>query len=83
MELIDLYNELKFHGIDDEKFYIMGLYGSKDDNEKISLLIKKDNNRIIYEIYYKEKEEKNILKTFDTKKDAFRYFKDILLSNDK
>lgn len=68
MDLNELYEILKENGIDDNSIYLNGLYGSSDDNEKLSLTIKKRKYSIIWEVYYKERGEKHSIWEFQTEK---------------
>lgn len=79
MNFEELYKKLQELGIKDEKFYIMGIYGSDNDNEKLSIIQKKTTDGVIYEIYFKEKNEKNIIRVFNNKEEAFNFFIDSLL----
>jgi len=38
-----------------DKYYLHGLYGFTDDNDKLSLTIKRGDLSIEYEVYYREK----------------------------
>ena len=64
MTIIDLAERLKDIGIPEMDYYLHGIYGSRDDNEKHSLTIKKGKYSSEYEVYFKEKGEKCSIETF-------------------
>lgn len=53
MTISELHNRLKESGINDDQYFLHGLFGSKDDNDKIALTIRKGQYVIEYETYYK------------------------------
>ncbi len=73
MTIKDLAYRLKEFGISDDRYYLHGLYGSKDDNEKQALTIKKGNFGIIYETYFCERGEKHSIRTFNNEEEACDY----------
>lgn len=75
MTLKELKGKLDELGVSSDRYYLHGLYGSKDDYGILALIIKKDadNDTIKYEIYYREKGEKDILRTFFTEDEACKY----------
>ncbi len=58
MTISELHNRLKENGINDDQFFLHGHFSSKDNNDKIALTIRKGQNGIEYEIYHKERGEK-------------------------
>lgn len=74
MTLNELDKRLGELGISKNKYYLYGLYGSLDDNDKLALTIKKGNYNIEYEVYYKEKGDKTTIKVFVNEKEACQYF---------
>jgi hypothetical protein len=73
MTLEELHNKLTDTGITADKYYLHGLFGSTDDNEKLGLRIFKDNNRIKYQVYFKERGEVSSTSDFDTEDEACKY----------
>lgn len=57
-----------------EEYYLHGLFGSTDDNDKLSLVIKMGIKTAEYEIYFKERGFKTTLKIFYSEEEACEYF---------
>ena len=64
MTIEELYNKLAELQIPEDRYYLHGLYGSSDDNDKIALTIRKGKYTIEYETYFKERGEKHSIRTF-------------------
>jgi hypothetical protein len=73
MTLNELHNKLKEKGISEDQYFLHGLFGSKDDNDKIGLTIRKGQYGIEYETYYKERGEKQSSRIFRTENEACEY----------
>lgn len=73
MEFEDLHFKLKELGIPETDYYLHGLYGSTDDNDKIALTILKGKHGLEYEVYFKEKGSVHSLKQFSNKNEACLY----------
>lgn len=73
MTLDELYVKLKELGIPDNKYYLHGLYGSTNDDNKLALVIKKGKFTIEYEVYFKERGEKYSVRIFTIEDDACQY----------
>ena len=73
MTISDLNKKLKKSGIPENEYYLNGLFGSNDDNDKIALSIKKGKYRIEYETHFIEKGEKHSVIKFDNEKEACEY----------
>lgn len=73
MTISDLHNKLKEKRINEDQYFLHGLFGSADDNDKIGLTIKNSQNGIEFETYYKERGEKHSIRTFATEKEACEY----------
>ena len=69
MTIDQLHNQLNQLGIPDDWYYIHGLYGATDDNEKLALVIKLDGP----EVYFKEYGVKTSLHKFRTEDEACNY----------
>jgi hypothetical protein len=73
MTVDELYNILKEKEISEDKYFLHGLFGSKDDNEKIALTIMKGKYGTEYETYYKEHGEKHSSRIFSTETESCEY----------
>jgi hypothetical protein len=73
MTIAELHNKLKELKISEDDYYLHGIYGSTDDNDKIALVIKKGKFTVEYEVYYKEKGAKTSEKTFFSENEACQY----------
>ena len=70
MTIEELNSELNKLGVSDDRYYLHGLFGSTDDNDKIALTVKKGNYMIEYEVYYRERGEKHSTRTLTTEIEA-------------
>jgi len=73
MTLAELHNKLKEFEISENAYYLQGIYGSSDDNDKIALTIRKGKITVEYEVYYKERGAKQSTKIFITEDGACQY----------
>ena len=73
MTIEQLHRELRILGISDDHYYLHGLFGSIDDNNKISLTIRQGKFTAEYEVYYREKGEKHSTRTFTNENEACDY----------
>ncbi|MCR9131644.1 MAG: hypothetical protein NXI08_03685 [bacterium] len=73
MTIEELNSELNKLGVSDDRYYLRGLFGSTDDNDKIALTVRKGKFTIEYEVYYKERGEKHSIRTFTTETEACEY----------
>lgn len=73
MTIKELHKRLQEAGILEDQYFLHGLFGSADDNDKIGLTIKKGHYGLEYEAYYKERGEKHSIRTFATEKEACEY----------
>jgi hypothetical protein len=80
MTIFELHTKLKNIGIHDDQYFLNGLYGSADDNEKLSLTIKKGKFTVEYETYFKERGEKHSVRTFYSEEEACEYIYKKLIS---
>lgn len=74
MTISELHNALRDFGIPGEEYYLHGLYGSADDNDKLSMTIKKKKHTIEYEVYFRERGEKHSSRTFTEEHESCAYF---------
>lgn len=73
MTIEELHNKLVELQIPEERYYLHGLYGSPDDNDKIALTIRKGKYTIEYETYFKERGEKHSSMIFFNEDEACEY----------
>ncbi len=73
MTIEELHNRLVELDIPEDKYYLHGLYGSSDDNDKIALTIKKGKYTVEYETYFKERGEKHSIKTFTSEDEVSKW----------
>jgi hypothetical protein len=78
-KLKQLHDRLQEQGISAELYRLHGLFGSIDEDEKLSLEIKKGKYTIEYEVYYKERGEKRSILTFYDIDEACTYVFDQLI----
>lgn len=69
-ELLEKLVELK---IPENTYYRHGVYGSANDRDKIALSINIGKYFIEYEVYFRERIEKNSIKIFINETDACKY----------
>ena len=82
MTIEELYQKLCALGIPEHRYYLNGVFGSKDDNEKIALKIE-GKHFLDYEVSYKERGEIHILRKFLDRDDAFSFFIEKLVEERK
>lgn len=73
MTIKELYKRLQEAGVLEDQYFLNGLWGSADDNDKICLTIKRGKYCLEYETYYKERGEKHSTRTFNTEEEACDY----------
>ncbi len=73
MNIKELHTKLKRMGVSEESYYLHGLFGSSDDNEKIALTIRKENGETVFEVYFKERGDKHSIRTFAQESEACEY----------
>lgn len=73
MTIKELNNELKKLGVSNDRYYLQGLFGSTDDNDKIALTVKMGKYTAKYEVYDKERGEKHSSRTFMNEADSCEY----------
>jgi hypothetical protein len=73
MKLFELHQKFQSNNIPDSKYYLHGLYGSTDDNDKFGLTIKKGKYGLEYEVYYRERGEKHSSMVFTNEDEAYDY----------
>lgn len=74
MNLSALYSELRKIGIPDNDIFIHGLYGSTNDNEKLSLSMRMEKYSKVWEVYYKERGKKHSVREFNSESEACEYY---------
>jgi hypothetical protein len=79
MTIEQLHKKLTELKIPEDHYYLHGLYGSTDDNDKPALTIMRGKYTIEYEVYFRERGEKNSSRTFTTEDEACDYlFKQVI-----
>ncbi len=73
MKIEELHNELKRLQIHEDRYYLHGLFGSTNDDDKLSLVIKKGKDAIEYEVYYCERGENHSIRNFTSEDEACKY----------
>jgi len=73
MTLQELHIQLKELGILENAYYLHGLYGSTCDDNKLSLVIRKGPYSVEYEVYFKERGEKQPSRIFTNEDEACQY----------
>lgn len=73
MTIAELHSKLQSEGISPDEYYLHGLYGSTDDNNKPALTIRKGKFGPEYETYYKERGEKHSSQVFFDEGKACEY----------
>lgn len=81
MTIEGLHHKLKATGIPENWYYLQGLYGSTNDDDKIALKIQRGKYFIEYEVYYKERGQKYSSNVFTDENEACEYiYKNLLLT---
>lgn len=83
MTLQELHRQLKELGISEDRYYLHGLYGSTNDDNKLALTIKKGKQIVEYEVYYKDRGEKHSERVFISEDEACLYVYKKLEGNKK
>jgi hypothetical protein len=73
MTIEQLHNKLAELKVPADRYYLHGLYGSTDDNDKLALAIKKGKWTLEYEVYYKERGQKNSSTIFTSEDEVCDY----------
>lgn len=73
MTIKELYEKLVELKIPENTYYLHGVYGSTNDRDKIALSINRGKYFIEYEVYFRERTEKDSIKIFMNETDACEY----------
>lgn len=73
MTLQELHFQLKELGISEDRYYLHGLYGSSSDDNKFSLVKRKGYYSLEYEVYFKDRGEKQSSRIFTNEDEACQY----------
>ncbi|SMC60715.1 hypothetical protein [Pedobacter nyackensis] len=79
LTLKQLSDKLSEQGISPDCYYLHGLYGSINDEEKYGLAIKRGKYTIEYEVYYKERGEKHSSRLFIDEHEACDWIYTLLI----
>jgi len=83
MTLQELYIQLKELGIPENRYYLHGLLGSTNDEDKLALVIRKGKYSLEYEVYFNERGEKHSKRIFTKEDDACQYMYKRLKENNE
>lgn len=73
MNLKELSAHLEKLNVSPDQYYIHGLFGSPDDNEKLAMEVKKGRYFAEYEVYFKERGTKQSSKIFTSETEACEF----------
>lgn len=73
MTIEELHHKLIELEIPEDQYYLHGLYGSTDDNEKVAVTIKKGKYTIEYETYFKERGKKHSIRIFTSEDEVSKW----------
>jgi hypothetical protein len=83
MTIKQLHEKLQELNISPERYFLHGLYGSTDDNDKLSMTIRRGKYTFEYEVYSRERGEKHSIIVFTDEDKACDYFMKKILELDK
>jgi hypothetical protein len=64
-KLKELHERLKSRGISEDRYHLLGLFGSSSDEGKIALNIKRGKYTIVFEIYSRDRGERHSVMEFN------------------
>lgn len=73
MTIQELYIKLKELSISEDRYYLHGLYGSTNDDDRLSLIITKGVYSIEYEVYFRERGDKHSIRISTNEDEACQY----------
>jgi hypothetical protein len=79
MKMTELHNRLQELGISETQYYLHGLHGSTNDDEKLSLTIRKNGDVIEYLTYFKERGARNSERIFLKEEEACQFLYEKLI----
>lgn len=79
MNISELHKRLKELGISENQYYLHGLHGSTNDDEKLSFTIRKNGHKIEYLTYFKERGEQHSERIFQTEEEACQHLYEMLV----
>jgi hypothetical protein len=83
MTVKELHIKLQDLKIPPERYFLHGLYGSSDDDGKLSMIIKRGKYTLEYEVYVRERGEKHSIIVFTDETKACEYFLKRITESDK
>ena len=79
MNIEQLYKRLTEAGVPEYKFYLHGLFGSTDDNERLALTIYRRDKETFYEVYFKERGTSSTLNVCSNESEACKFIYEKLI----
>lgn len=73
MTIAELDSKLKALHVPTDNYYLHGLYGSANDDDKLALTVRKSKRAPEYEVYFKERGEKHSTRIFHSEDEACQY----------
>lgn len=73
MTLHELHLKLVELGINEDRYFLQGLYGSTNDNDKLALTAKREGHSVVFEVYFKERGNKHSERIFLSEDEACQY----------
>jgi len=76
-----LHNKLTELKVPADAYYLHGLYGSTDDNDKLALTIRMGKHTVEYDVYFKERGQQDSIAVFYTEDEACNYLLKKIVDN--
>jgi hypothetical protein len=73
MTISELHIKLQELNIPIDRYYLHGLYGSTDDNDKTALIMRMGKYTVEYEVYFKERGQKTSSRIFTSEDQVCNY----------
>ena len=83
MTIKELHIRLQELNVPEERYFLHGLYGSTEDEGRLSMIIKKGKYTIEYEVYFRERGEKHSIIIFTNETEACEYMLKRIVESDK
>jgi hypothetical protein len=73
-KLKTLHEKLQAQNIPEDRYHLLGIFGSTSDDQKLCLNVKHGKYTILYEVYQKDSDEKHIIFETANIDEAFEVF---------